>query len=457
MRFLITCIPGLGHLNPLLPIAFALKKAGHEVAIATAPIFCKTVTNVGLECIPAGLDWDERRLLETIPELRAITPIYRGEWMMNNIFLNRSPHKMISDLSRIVPEWRPDMIVSGSFEYGGAVVAEKLGLPYATASYTIRWNPWILKHAIGRAITRLRAENGLPADPELRMFGRHLDLCLAPPSWAFEAALLRPALTQLVRRKVLGPDLPLQQRLWGLKALALQTIFDRAMRANPKHLTVGSTTRFIGEVVGLDPVPPPPAWLKAMPRQPTVFVSLGTVLSAEYPEIFEKLLTGLRDKSVNLVMTLGGKGDSCRFGRQPPNVRIVKFMTQDELHELLPHVDLSINHAGYSSVMEALLHGVPLVLLPLVSDAPMNTQMCRFSGVTPELPRSVWGLSPKGLPIVRAEKLTPGILTEAAMTALSNPAYRAAARAMQLELAARPGPKEAVRLLQQVARGEVIA
>lgn len=456
MRFLFTCIPGLGHFNPLLSIAFALKKAGHDVAVATAPMFAETVTCAGLECIPAGLNWDERKLLETVPELGAVTPIYRGEWMMNNIFLDRSPRKMIADLTPVVVDWRPDMIVAGSFEYGGPMVAEKLGLPCATGSYTIRWNSWILKHALGRAIAKLRAEHGLLADPNLRMFGRHLDLCLSPPSWTFEAALLRPALARLVRSKVLGSDLPLQQRLWGLKALLLRTIFARAMRAHPEHLTVRPTTRFIGEVDWPEPVPPPPAWLQAMPAQPTVFVSLGTVLSADYPDIFDKLLAGLRDKPVNLVMTLGGKSDPCRFGPQPPNVRIVPFMTQNELSELLPHVDLSINHAGYSSVMEALLRGVPLVLLPLVSDAPMNTQMCCFNRVTPDLPASVWGLSPKGLPIVRAEKLTPEILAEATMTALRDPAYRGAAKAMQQELAARPGPSEAVRLLEQVARGGVI-
>jgi hypothetical protein len=46
------------------------------------------------------------------------------------------------------------------------------------------------------------------------------------------------------------------------------------------------------------------------------------------------LLPRLRDKPVNLIMTLGGKGDPSRFGDLPPNVRIVSFMTQGELRLL---------------------------------------------------------------------------------------------------------------------------
>ncbi|HWI87537.1 MAG TPA: glycosyltransferase [Sphingomonas sp.] len=432
-----------------------MRKAGHEVAFATAPAFAGVVRRAGLEFIPAGLDWDEQRLLETLPELRALTKMYRGEWMMKNIFLDRSPRHMIPDLMAIVPGWRPDLIVSGSFEYGGPLAAEKLGLPYANANYAIRWNRWILKHAVGRPMARLRAEIGLPADPEMKAFGRYLDLCFAPPSWAYEDTLLRPALARRVRTKVLGSDLPLRQRMWGMRALLLQRIFARSQRLRPDYAAVGPTTYFIGEAD--DPVAeqaehaaPPPAWLQDMPRQPTIFVSLGTVLSGEYPQIFDRILAGLRDKPVNLIMTLGGGGDPARFGAQPPNVRIVRFMTQGELRLLLPHVDLCINHAGYSSVMEALLRGIPLVLLPLVSDGPMNTQMCFASGVSPDLPPEVWGLSPKGLPIIRAERLTPAILCDAAMQALHDPDYRNAARRMQKQLAERTGLVEAVSLLEQL-------
>ena len=214
MRFLFTCIPGLGHFHPMVPLAEALARAGHTIAFATAPSFAEVVTAAGLEAIPAGMDWDERHLLQTVPELRPIPQMYRGEWIMKNIFLDRSPRSMVPDLLKIIGAWRPDMIVAGSFEYGAALAAESAGIPYANANYTIRWNPWILKLAMGRSIGKLRKSFGLSEDPDLRAFGRYLDLCFAPPSWTFESALLRPALTRLVTAKVLHSDLPLRSQLW---------------------------------------------------------------------------------------------------------------------------------------------------------------------------------------------------------------------------------------------------
>ena len=452
LRFLLTCVPGLGHFNPLLSLARALEKSGHVVAVATAPAFADAVTNAGLEFIPAGLDWDERRLLETLPELRSLAKMFRGEWMMNNIFLDRSPRRMFADLLELIPRWRPDLIIAGSFEYGGPLAAEKAGLPYVNANYTVRWNRWILKHAIGRPIAKIRRDIGLPADTASAGFGRYLDLCFAPPSWTFESALLRPGLTRLVAAKVLSLDLPLKQRWWGVRALLLQRIFARSLRAHPEEAAIGPTTHFIGEA-SEQSKRGPPAWLGQMPYQTTILVSLGTVLSAEYPDVFDKILAGLRDQQVNLVMTMGGNGDPARFGAQPPNVRIVPFIAQDELQLLLPHVGLCINHAGYGSVMDSLRHGIALVLLPLVSDAPMNMQMCLSTGVAPDLPAKVWGLSPKGLPVIRPHRLTPEIICEAATQALLEPAFRNAAQQSQDELSARAGLAQAVRLIEEAAQG----
>lgn len=451
MRFLFTCIPGLGHFNPLVPLARKLLECGHDVAFVSAASFADAVTQAGFEFIPAGLDWDERRLLDTVPELRTRTRIVRGEWIMKHLFLDRSPRRMIPDLLRIIAEWRPHVLVAGSFEYGGLLAAEKSGLPYATASYTIPWNRWILRHAVGRHIASIRQEFGLPSDPGLHSFSRYLDLCFAPPSWRFERALSDRALTRLVSAKVFSADLPLRQRLWGLKALLLQKLFERWLRAHPDDARLPATTHFIGDADRREePLPASPLF-DQMPRQPVVFVSLGTVLSAEHPDIFEKILIGLRDQPVNVIITMGGKADATQFGPQPNNIRIVDFITQKELRRVLPHVNLCVNHAGYSSVVEALSHGVPLVLLPLMSDAPMNTRMCVIDGVTATLPRDVWGISPKGLPVIRAERLNSNNLAQVILQALLDPSYKAAAVRIQKEMAERRDLTFAVKLLDQLA------
>jgi UDP:flavonoid glycosyltransferase YjiC (YdhE family) len=451
LRFLFTCIPGFGHFNPLVPLARALTGSGHAVGITSAPSFADVVTQAGFEFIPGGLDWDERHLLETVPELSNVAKIFRGEWMMRNLFLDRSPRRMIPDLLQIIPQWRPDVLVAGSFEYGGLLAAEKADMPYATATYTVPWNRWVLRHALGRRLARIREEFELPDDPKLEFVGRYLDLCFAPPSWRFEPALLDPELTRLVRAKVLSFHLPLRQRIWGLRALILQKLFARSLRAHPEDAILRDTTQFVGATDQPEAVLPALSRFTQMPRQPTVFVSLGTVLSAEYPGIFEKILIGLRDKPVNLIMTMGGKIDPQRFGPQRENIWITDFLQQDDLRRLLPYVDLCVNHAGYSSVVEALSHGIPLVLLPLTSDAPMNTRMCMVDGVAASLPPEVWGISPKGLPVIRAERLTSEGLSHAILQALHDPTYKAAALRIRKKMDQRPGLTAAVKLLEELA------
>lgn len=450
MRFLFTCIPGFGHFHPIVPLARALIAAGHDVAIVTAPAFAPAVTRAGLEAIPAGLNWDESRLLGTQPELCDIAAEYQGEWLMQTIFLDRSPRRMVPDLLKIIPAWRPDAILSGTFEFGGPLAAELLGVPHVSCSISIRWDRWILDRIVGRPIAALRREFGLPPDPKLGAFGRFLDLCFVPPSWTLTQALLRPALTRTVWGRVVKSDLSLGQRGLGAKALLLQRLLALNQRLRPGQAEAGATTHFIGQALGEGDAPPPPEWLARMPRRPTVYVSLGTVFSGQYPDVFARILEGLRDEPINLIVTMGGTVDPARFGPQPENVRIERFITQDVLRTLLPHVDLCINHAGYSSVMEASIRGIPLLLLPLTADQPVIAQMCYENGVAVDLPAPAWRLSAKGLPIIRPDRLTPAIVRDAARRGLDDPAYCAAARALQARMAALPGLDKAVALLERL-------
>lgn len=456
MRVLFTTLPGYGHFQPIVPLARALQRAGHVVAVATAPAFAEAVGRAGLSFIPAGLDWDESRLIETLPEIAREKTEYQGEWLMRRIFLDRSPRHMVPDLMAAAAEWRPDVIVSGTYEFGGALAAELLGLPYASCSISFRWNRWILKNVAGRSIARLRRSLGLPRDQRLTAFGRYLDLCFVPPSWALTDALLRPELTQMVRRKTLGRGISLHQRAVGLRALARQRLLALDHRLRPEHAAVGPTTHFIrnGEADG--PIDPLPVWWTNLPERPTVYVSLGTVFSAQYPQVFETILAGLRDQPLNLILTVGRDVDPARFGPQPASVRIERFIPPGTLAAILPHISLCISHAGFGTVMDALSHGVPLVLLPLSADQPVIAQSCFVNGVAPDLPADVWRVSAKGLPIIMPDGLTPKVIRDAATTVLSEPRFRHSAKAASDEIANLPGLSQGIDLLAATVASEAI-
>jgi UDP:flavonoid glycosyltransferase YjiC (YdhE family) len=452
MRFLFTCIPGFGHFQPIVPLARALDRAGHSVAVAVAPSFAAQVRNSGLAAIEAGLDWDESRLLATLPEIAKVQGELQGEWLMKEIFLNRSPRKMVPDLLEIIPRWRPDVVLSGTYELGGALAAEMLGIPYASCSISFRWNKWTMKRVMGKALARLRRNFDLVPDAQLAAFGRYLDICLVPRSWALESALLRRPLKHLVWRKVMSRDLSIRQRAIGLKAQFLRQLLTLDHLLHPEHTAIAANTHFIRQFETVQGPAARSTSLASAPYRRTIYVTLGTVFGAQYPEVFAAILAALSDQPVDLILTVGADVDPARFGPQPANVRIERYIAPDELATLLSHIDLCVCHSGFGTVMAALGAGIPLVLLPLSADQPVITQMCLLRGVAPELPVEACRLSAKGLPVIRPERVTASLILHLSMLALQQPRYARAAREMQKEIRSTPGPEYGVKLLEELVR-----
>src|SRR5689334_3269511 len=58
MRVLFTTWAQTGHYQPMVPLAWALRAAGHEVVVATHPAFAPVVTGSGVPALPVGPDID---------------------------------------------------------------------------------------------------------------------------------------------------------------------------------------------------------------------------------------------------------------------------------------------------------------------------------------------------------------------------------------------------------------
>jgi MGT family glycosyltransferase len=234
----------------------------------------------------------------------------------------------------------------------------------------------------------LRAAYGLPPDPRLEMLYRHLYLACLPPSF-------------------LGPELTIPLPV-------------RFLRPEPFD-------RLEGEML--------PTWIDELPRRRTVHASLGTIYNRT-PGIFEDILAALRDEPVNLLLAIGRDQDPDRFGPQPPNARIERYLPHAEL---LPRCDAVITHGGYGSVMACLSAGVPMVVLPLGGgDQVGNARRCAALGVARVLP---------------ADRRTPDDIRAAVREVLANLHYRERARQLQEQIRALPGPDDAVGLLEQLAAG----
>ena len=132
-------------------------------------------------------------------------------------------------------------------------------------------------------------------------------------------------------------------------------------------------------------------------------------------------------------MAVGRDQDPSRFGEQPPNVRIERYLPQTLL---LPRCALFVTHGGFNSVKEALSVGVPMVVVPIAGDQPYSAERCAALGVARVIP-------PDGR--------TPDRVREAARAVLGDPGYRAGAEELRQDMAALPGMDRAVALLETLA------
>ncbi len=180
-----------------------------------------------------------------------------------------------------------------------------------------------------------------------------------------------------------------------------------------------------------------PAWLAGLPPRPTIHATLGTIFNRAGPgrgrDPFQDIIAALRDEPVNLVVTVGRNVDPARFGPQPPQVRVERYVPQTLL---LPHCAAVVAHGGWNTIMAALDHGLPLVLLPLGADQPHNARHCVALGVGRAL---------------APDDRTPGAIREAVRAVLADPSYHRQAAQLREELRALPGPEAAVALLERLA------
>jgi MGT family glycosyltransferase len=167
--------------------------------------------------------------------------------------------------------------------------------------------------------------------------------------------------------------------------------------------------------------------------RPTVYVTLGTVFPQEAGDLFTRILAGVRDMAVDVVVTVGHAIDPAELGEQPAHVRVEQFLPQATV---LARCDVVISHAGSGSVMGALAFGLPSVLVPMGADQPLNADRCVGLGVGRALD---------------AVSSTPADFTDAVSVVLRDRSYRVAAGQIAKEISTLPGADHAADLVEHLA------
>ena len=112
-------------------------------------------------------------------------------------------------------------------------------------------------------------------------------------------------------------------------------------------------------------------------EKPLVYVSLGTIINGAV-SFFQNCMEAFRNEDVDLIISVGQQFNIKRLKNIPPNVHVYKSVPQLKVLEM---ADVFVTHGGMNSVSEALFYGVPMVVIPLVSDQPVNARCVERLGV----------------------------------------------------------------------------
>jgi UDP:flavonoid glycosyltransferase YjiC (YdhE family) len=253
------------------------------------------------------------------PEVAALGP---GE-AVGRVFAGATAVRAVSDMLEVAPAFRPDLVVRECSEFGGHLLAERLGLPCATLDIGPLGE--VADPCLLPALNEARIAVGLRPLDDVSALTREPWFSWMPESWYPDESHGTP-------------------RCYRAPATREHEVLDPAIVGLPSD-------------------------------RPFVLVGLGSVSSAMLtPEAspLPRIVDALATLHCTAVVALGSGVDPSEWsGQRPHNVHLTSFVQQSLL---LPACDLFLSHGGANSVREALAAGVPIVAMPLFAEQPLNAQ-----------------------------------------------------------------------------------
>ncbi len=387
MRVLITSVSAYGHLQPLLPLAKALAEARHEVAIAIGLELRPRAEAAGFTAFDAGISISEafERLAVLFPD---------------------QPYNRLAP-SEILGWYLPHL-------FGEVLTPAMLGdLELLVQS----WRPDVVLHETWEFAGPIAAASaGIPSICQtlgLRIDDRILDSVAAAVAPLWEQRGLEPDPTAGLYRSLCLDTMP--------------PSFQRYESAQSRDVI--RALRPIAE----PPVPGEllPQWIEHRRNVPLVYMTLGTNNGTNSDvSMFRSVIDGLDDLDVDVLITIGFGKDPSTIGPLASNVHVENYVPQSLL---LPHCSAVICHGGPGTILNSLTQGLPLLILPQGADQYVMGERILAAGV--------------GLRLV-PEDVNPSSVRANVLALLEESSYRAGAHRLKREIAAMPGPEEAVLLIE---------
>ncbi|MFI2668075.1 activator-dependent family glycosyltransferase [Streptomyces albidoflavus] len=368
MRILFTVNPGTSIFQAMVPLAWALRAAGHEVRFASRPAFADEITQAGLTAVPAGRDFDLGRVLEWTGQdlFEAVRADLPSPWNVVNdpaavgweelrdgyaahVEEVEKPENfpILSGLVAFARAWRPDLVVWEPFSCAGAIAAHACGAAHARLLWGIDVFGAAREHFLS---LRDRQPEGERADPLADWLGSYA----------------RKYGGEFTESMVTG-HFTIDQFPASLQLGAGNVRYER-MQYIPYN---GPATT--------------PKWLWEPPQRPRVALTMGltaTDIFDGYTINTQELLDELADLEIEVVATVADS-ERAKLRHIPDNARLLPFVP---LHVLAPTCSAVIHHAGPGTLATVARYGVPQIAIPYSFDEPIFADRLEAVGAGIRIP-----------------------------------------------------------------------
>jgi MGT family glycosyltransferase len=321
--------PAAGHINPTLPVVAELVRRGHRVVYFATEPFRARIEASGAEFRSYGAqELFERNLAQ-------------GGLCGGMAGLMETTKALLPGLRDTVAALAPHALLVEAHAVWGNLLAQILDCPTITLASMFAINEQLLTPAefvgyLYGAGPPAAARAGLLALGQYFDLARDLDHHLGTRS---------PGIIDFIANR---------QRL--------NIVFSsRAFQIGGTGPAFGADYQFVGTPEALAPAAPRASAASSLP---CIFVSMGTMYNDE-PGLYRACFAAFADRPFRVVIAIGHRMDPAQLPPPPANVEVHTYVPQVQV---LQETSLFITHGGLNSAHEAMIAGVPMLVLPRTAD-----------------------------------------------------------------------------------------